>query len=510
MITTNIPDVVDDETGAYPPLGLMYVAAHAEHNTDHEIKILDTQVEGYDYEQIRQYITDFAPDVVGIQAMTFTLIDVIKTARIVKEINPDIHLSLGGPHCNIFPEETLSIEAVDSIVMNEGEIPFTELLNCLSRGGDLSEVCGIGYKEKDGTIRFTPKVSLLADLDVLPFPARHLLPVDKYYSVLSKYFPVTTMMTSRGCPYQCTFCDRPYLGKEFRYRSALNVVDEMEECLVKYGIKEINIYDDTFSIHKQRVHEICNEIVRRELPVKWDIRTSVNAVDDKLIANLARAGCQRIHYGVESGNPDIQVKIKKFLDLDRVEHAVKVTRDLGMETLGYFMIGSPSETREQMEQTIDFARKIGVDYAHISIHTPFPATESYRLGFELGLYSEDFWKEFAKDPRPDFVPNVWDEVLSREELIEMMNHFYRRFYMNPRYIIRRLLNVNSMGELTRKARMGFRLLSRTRIKSGSDFNLLSRTGFNKDKTKSIQGDSNDGGHAFANSENGKTSLKVLK
>ena len=300
---------------------------------------------------------------------------------------------------------------------------------------------------------------MLEDLDVLPHPARTLLPYQKYYSVLSKFTPVTTMMTSRGCPYQCTFCDRPYLGKEFRYRSALSVVEEMEECL-KLGIKEIMIYDDTFSIHKARVHEICDEIVRRCLPVKWDIRTSVNAVDDKLLANLARAGCQRIHYGIESGNPEIQVIIKKFLDLNRVKHAVRVTKDLGMDTLGYFMIGSPSETREQMEQTIEFAISVGVDYAHISIHTPFPATESYRMGFDRGLYSSDFWKEFALNPKPDFVPPVWDEILSRDELIEMMNRFYRRFYMRPGYMLRRLFDIKSAGELVRKARLGAKLASR--------------------------------------------------
>lgn len=464
MITTNLPDVVDDERGAYPPLGLMYVAAYALKNLDVEVKILDSQFETTGFEGIRKTIASFAPDVVGIQAMTFTLIDAIMTADIVKEIKPETHVTIGGPHCNIFPEETLALRSVDSIVLNEGEITFTNLLRALKERRPLSQVQGIGYKERDGTVRFTPRVPLLDDLDQLPHPARTLLPYEKYFSVLSKYAPVTTMMTSRGCPYQCVFCDRPYLGKEFRSRSALNVVEEMQEC-IELGIQEIMIYDDTFSIHKQRVHEICDEIVRRELPVKWDIRTSVNAVDDKLLHNLARAGCQRIHYGIESGNKEIQTIIKKFLDLDRVQHAVKVTKGLGMETLGYFMIGNATETREQMEQTIEFARRVGVDYAHISIHTPFPATESYRMGFEKGMYRTDFWKEFARNPRPDFAPPVWDEVLSREELIEVMYLFYRRFYMRPGYLANKLLKVRSLGELNRKARMGLRLFAKALTKS---------------------------------------------
>ncbi|MGC9330149.1 MAG: B12-binding domain-containing radical SAM protein, partial [Candidatus Hinthialibacter sp.] len=279
MITTNVPSVVDEESGAYPPLGLLYVAAYLEKNSSCEVEILDTILDHLSYEEIEEEIRRRKPDLVGIQAMTFTLIDATLTAQAVKRVDPSIPVVFGGPHVFIYPQETLKIREVDYIVVGEGEVTFTHLAQALEEERDLSTIPGIGYRDKQGEIKLTPMVPLNQTLDELPMPARHLVPQDRYYSVLAKETPITTMMTSRGCPMQCIFCDRPHLGKQFRYRSPESVVEEMAACEAM-GIKEIFVYDDTFTIRRDRVIEICRQKLERGLKIKWDIRAHINTISD--------------------------------------------------------------------------------------------------------------------------------------------------------------------------------------------------------------------------------------
>jgi len=457
MITTNVPSVVDEESGAYPPLGLLYVAAYLEKNTNHTVEILDTILEHLNYEQIEDEIRRRKPDLVGIQAMTFTLIDATLTAQAVKRVDRTIPVVFGGPHVYIYPHETMKIPEVDYIVVGEGEYTFTRLVETLAEGKDLAAVNGIGYRDK-GEIKLTPLVPLNTHLDDLPMPARHLVPQDRYYSVLAKEVPITTMMTSRGCPMQCIFCDRPHLGKQFRYRGPQNVVDEMEAC-EKMGIREIFVYDDTFTIRRDRVLEICRQKAERGLKIQWDIRAHINTITDEVLDALAAAGCARIHYGVEAGTKEITKVLKKGIDLDRTREVFTKTKARGITTLGYFMIGNPGETKEQALETIEFARKLDADFIHLSVATPFPATELYRMGFDRGLYQQDYWREFARHPRPDFKPELWEEVMSRDELVNLMQWGYRRYYMRAGYIMKRVLELRSWGEFRRKARAGIRLLS---------------------------------------------------
>lgn len=456
MISTNVPDVVDEETGCYPSLGLMYIAACVERYTDHQIEILDTQVEKMNYEEMKSEIRKRNPDIVGIQAMTFTLVDVILTAKIVKELDKSIPLILGGPHVNIYPEETISNSEIDFLVLGEGEYVFPDLINALSQRKDLSKIRGIVYKRNKEIIN-TGKHEFITNLDAVPFPTRHLVPYQKYYSVLAKRTPITTMMTSRGCPFKCIFCTRPQLGKIFRYRSAENVVDEMEQC-ARIGIKEIFLYDDTFTIKKQRVIDTCNEILRRNLKIMWDIRARVDTVDEKILKKLKLAGCERIHFGVEAGTQGILNILRKGITLQQAEKAFQWSREVGITTLAYFMIGNPTESRKQILETIEFSVKIKPDYVHIALTTLFPATELYRRGLERKILKHDYWKEFAENPRKDFVPELWEENLTREELVKLSKFAYKSFYMRPMYVLERLFEVKSWQEFKRKVRVGFRLL----------------------------------------------------
>lgn len=450
------PKILEEGLDFLPPLGIMYIAAYLEKETNHQVEILDTQVERLTYEQIEERIIKINPDIVGITAMTFTIIDVIKTTKIIKKINPKIKIILGGPHVIIYPEETISIPEVDFVILGEGEKPIKQLLENINDTEKLRQIKGLAFKSQNTVIN-NGIADPIENLDTLPFPARHLTPFKKYFSVVSSNAPVTTMFTSRGCPYKCLFCDRPTFGKGFKPRSAKSVVDEMEKC-ERMEIKEIFIYDDTFAVDKQRVLDICSEIKKRNINIAWDIRTRVNTVDEEILKALKGAGCQRIHYGVEAGTTKILNVLRKGITLEQIETAFKLTKQAGIQTAGYFMIGSPTETKEDILQTIKFMRKINPDYIHVTITTPFPGTDLYKMALEEKIIEYDVWKEFAKNPNPEFIPPIWERELSRNELFALLKKAYQSFYLRPNYIIKRVVKLKSLKDLFKKAAAGLKLL----------------------------------------------------
>lgn len=452
----NNPSIIEEERGFNPPLGLLYVAAYIEKYTEYEIAVIDAQVEQLDYSQLRQRIETVGADVVGITAMTLTIIDVLKTAEIVKKVNADTKVVLGGPHVNLFPKETIAKKNVDYLVLGEGEVVFKELMDGLNSGRNLSNITGIVYKEK-GEIIIKGWRPHIEDLDRLPFPARHLVPYRKYSSLLSSGRIVTTMITSRGCPYQCTFCDRPSLGKKFRARTADNVVDELQTCY-DMGIRHFLFYDDTFTVDKKRVLEICRKIIKRNLRISWDIRTRVDTIDEEMLERLKKAGCKGIHYGVEAGTKKILKILRKGISIPHLKTIFAITRRHKIEILAYFMIGNPTETKEDIEQTFRMMRTLDPDYVHLTILTPFPGTKIYSDGMEQGIIAKDVWREFAENPTADFVPPHWNEYFSKEELEKYLRKGYKSFYLRLRYILRRLMRLRSIGELKRKAIAGFKVI----------------------------------------------------
>ncbi|MDY6934527.1 MAG: radical SAM protein [Spirochaetota bacterium] len=456
VIDPSLPEILLKEEDPMPPLGLMYLAAYLQNNSEHEVKIIDCQIEKLDFTDLRDRLIHEQPDAVGITTMTFTLLDVLDVVHQVKSIDENIKVILGGPHVHLYPEETINLKGVDYLVLGEGEEILRELLDNIASSEKMSQIKGIVFKDTNNNVINTGYRELNVNLDALPMPARHLTPYKQYKSSMAKKFPVTTMFTSRGCPYKCLFCDRPHMGKYFRPRSAQNVVDEMEECQ-NMGIQEIFIYDDTFGVDRQRVLDICSEIIKRKLFISWDIRTRVNTVDAEILKNLKNAGCKRIHYGVEAGTQHIINILRKGITVEMANEAFRLTRKHGIQTLGYFMIGSPTETKKDILITIKLARKLNPDYAHFSITTPYPGTALYELGLENGIYANDYWRDFARNPNKNFNPKIWDEILSREELIGLLKKAYQSFYLRPTYIIKRLKEVSSFKELVNKASMGLNI-----------------------------------------------------
>ena len=454
------PAIVEKHRGFNPPLGILQLAGYIEKESKHLAEVIDTQPVGWDYQRLQDELLRRSFDVVGITAMTFTLIDVMLTCKVVRQVNPKAVIVLGGPHVHLFPNETITRDEVDFLIQGEGEIAFVDFLNKLRRPDMYPSVSGLVYIDQQGKIQNNGIAPSTNDLDLLGFPARHKINLKNYQSLLGRADIITTMFTSRGCPFRCTFCDRPYspVISGFRCRSAKHVADEMEQC-VEMGIHEAFIYDDTFTVRKDRVFELCDEIKKRKIKFRWDVRAHVNTVTPDLLRAMADGGCDRIHYGVECGSPRMMKVIRKNHSVERVKNAFQWTKDARMETLAYFIIGQQTETRDDIQMSIELAKEIDPNYVHFTIFCPYPGTEIYMEGLASGVIKEDIWRNFSVDPRPGFELPVWEENFTRQELRKMLVNCYKDFYLRPRYLARSALRIRSLGEFKRKIRAGLSVLS---------------------------------------------------
>ena len=458
-IRVNLPAFVKENRGFNPPLGLLYVAAYLLKYTQHRVTVVDCQAEGLNYDSLAARIVAIAPDIAGITTVTMALIDVLKTAALVKKINRDTRVVLGGPHVHLFPQQTINLANIDYLVMGEGEEAFRQLLDFIDDKSRLRGIPGLAFKDQ-GQVINTGLAGAIENLDSLPYPARKLTLYRKYTSLLTERDPTTTVITSRGCPFNCSFCERSHLGKRFRARSAENVVDELAEC-AKIGILDFLFYDDTFTIDKQRVIDICRQIIKNKLKIRWDIRSRVDTVDEELLSYLKKAGCCGIHYGVESGTEKILKALNKEISISQIRQAFKLTRKYRIPTLAYFIIGNPSETLQDIRQSFRLMRELNPDYAHISILAPFPGTSIYRQGLESGVIKKDYWAEFAKNPTADFKFPYWGEIFTRKQLLDLLNEGYKTFYMRPGYVLKSIFALKSLKQFKKKAAAGIELLLST-------------------------------------------------
>jgi radical SAM superfamily enzyme YgiQ (UPF0313 family) len=386
---------------------------------------------------------------VGISTTTASFTKALAVANEVKA-QLDLTVVVGGPHATALPEETLQNPCFDIGVVGEGELTMVELAEKLGSNENLENVRGIVYRER-GKVRRNPERPYIMDLDSVPFPARHLLPsLDVYHPTPSAYrcLPQATMITSRGCPYNCTFCDRSVFGSTYRARSARNVVDEMEMLVEKHGAKEVRFWDDTFNIDARRVIQICEEIRVRGIDVPWTCLGRINRMNAEVLRAMEESGCWQVDYGIESGNQQLLDGIRKGLTLDMIRTVTKMTREAGIRMRGFFMLGLPGETEETMRQTIEFAKRLDLSAAVFHITTPFPGTELYKTVLESGeLDMKAGWDDysiFSSEASP-YVP----KGLTHETIEHYQTQAYHAFYMRLSFILRQVLGIRSLSDIRR-------------------------------------------------------------
>jgi radical SAM superfamily enzyme YgiQ (UPF0313 family) len=440
-VNTRLPESINKVQGIYPPLGIGYIASILE-KLGHKVKILDSIALNLTTRETKREIEKFGPDIVGVTTMTSTLKGSLEITKIIKEISEDIYTVIGGPHLSVFPQETLSNSSIDFGVLGEGEVVMPKLISALEGKIKVNEVQGLVYKG-NSRVKLNPQRNYVKNLDSLPFPARHLLSNEKYFSILSDY-PFTTMITSRGCPFKCGYCFKKKFDDILRYRSAGNIVDEIELCLEKWKFNEIWFYDDTFTLNRKHVGEICNEIIDRGLDFKWEAPTRVDCLDKRLLKLMKKAGCYRLRFGVESGNQNILNLMKKNIRLSQVRRAIKLTKEVGIESFCFFIIGYPRENAQTIEETINFALTLDPDWAMFSNVVPYPNTHLFKLAYMEGLLKDkDYWRKFSLGKTNDRIPYDFPNI---EKWVKKA---YRKFYFRPKLILKTLAKIRDMKQLKR-------------------------------------------------------------
>ncbi|OGS37969.1 MAG: hypothetical protein A2551_04370 [Elusimicrobia bacterium RIFOXYD2_FULL_34_30] len=453
---SQVPDRFKElSLGYYPPLGPMYLASYIEKFSTHKPEILDMELEKTTPDDLRNKIMQDDIKTIGIYTTSFTINNVYKIVRSIKEVNKNITIILGGPHIDIYYEETASLPGVDYVVLGEGEIILKELLDCLEKGEEPSTIKGIAYK-KDGKINFIGKQPLFENLDELPFPARHLTHYNKYYSIIGKNDVATSIMASRGCPYRCNFCFIQYEGK-YRMRSVENIINEIKECIT-LGITEFLFFDEAFTINKKRVIAFCDEVIRQKLKITFEIRSRINNIDDEMLQKIKQAGCSRIQFGVENASDEILIAMNKKITLTEIIKVINATKKTGIDIFLDFMLGYPGETKEQINKTMKFAQKMNPDYVQFAITVLSPGTKIYEDALKTGFLKTDFWREVAKNPPDKILPPFASDKFKRQEMEQFLRKSYLKFYFRPRYIIKRLFKLISFTEFKRQVKAAYQLL----------------------------------------------------
>jgi anaerobic magnesium-protoporphyrin IX monomethyl ester cyclase len=424
----------------YPPLGLGYLGAILE-KEGHKVKVLDIDAENISKGDLITLLKNFNPLLVGITCTTPTYKNAVELGALIKNIIPT-KIVLGGIHPTIDPENAIKAKSIDMLIIGEGEKTIKELAEFIEKNEtDFSKINGLVYKKENKIIINNPR-EMIQNLDELPFPARHLFGSRKYTYPDALYEQSFPIFTSRGCPGQCTYCcsKQIFCGK-FRYRSAKNIVDEIEYLIKKYGAKEIHMWDDCFTLIKNRVFEVRNEFIKRKIKIKVAFPNGlrVDMVDPEILKALKEMGTYSIAFGVESGNQDILNKIKKGTKIEQIIKAFKETKKLGIEIWGFFMIGLPGETKETIMDTINFAIKLNPDIAKFHILKPYPGSEAYHDLLKQNLIMDYDYSNYGIHIGPVHrLPTV-----SKKEMMAYQKLAYRKFYLRPSILLKQLKRIKS-------------------------------------------------------------------
>ena len=441
------------------PIYLAYTAAVVE-QAGFEVSFIDAIMDELSIEAFAQQVHDLGPRLALLETSTPSIAFDLETAAAIKALSPETFVALMGSHVTYFDRQTVAENpAVDAVIRGEFEYTAADLARTLeashgpltSPGQRLEGVLGLTYRDATGDIRVNPARPLFEPLDQMPFPARHIIKGEGYRAGIYSGGHPTAMVSSRGCPYRCTFCLWPdtMYGHNFRARSAVNVVDEIEEAVRTYGHDEIYFDDDTFTIDRQRVMDICRLIQERglEQEMEWIAQCRVDTVDREMLEAMKAAHCGYILFGVESGSPQMLKKMKKGITLDKIRSAFKLTREVGIKTQAFFLFGMPGDTQETIRETMDLAKEINASSTQFAIAIPHPGTALYEECRANGWLTSEDWADYTAES--SLIETPW---LTAEEVEEARLRAYREYYYRPRFIVGEALKIRRLADVKRLAR----------------------------------------------------------
>ncbi|MGW5125296.1 B12-binding domain-containing radical SAM protein [Streptomyces sp. NPDC004069] len=444
---------VQKRAGVLPHLGLGYIHRALKSAGFHQVIQVDTPALGLDSEGLRKLLADFGPDLVGVSTTTPGLPGALEACQAAKTTGAKV--ILGGPHTEVYASENLVHDCIDYVGVGEGITIMQELAEALEQGEKPEGIRGLVTREHDGG------AAPMVNLEDVGWPVRDGLPTDSYYSIMAPR-PFTTMISSRGCPFKCSFCFKQAVDKKSMYRSPEDVVGEMTELKERWGVKEIMFYDDVFTLHRGRVREICALIGDTGLKVRWEAPTRVDLVPEPLLKAMAGAGCVRLRFGIEHGDSGILQRMRKESDIQKIETAVTSAHEAGIKGFGYFIVGWLGETKEEFRRTVDLACRLPLDYASFYTATPLPGTPLHTESVAAGRIPADYWDKFVQG---DFDSRIGYLVPDAQQRAQIA---YRSFFLR-RSMIKPLLGHMAVTGQWRHTLDGLRSLARSTSNTDRDF-----------------------------------------
>ncbi len=415
-----------------PPLGLAWIASVLE-DRGHEVKIVDSPTLGLSMEDFIKLVGSWGPDVVGLSSLTPTIRLAYKAAKAIKAVDRGIKVVIGGVHATFMWREVLEeCPHVDYVVLGEGEETFPRLVEALERGDDPKSVSGIALRGEGGEAGQTGPWRPV-DLERLPPPARHLLPMDRY-TVFDRPVRVVHIMASRGCPYGCIFCATSYyFGRRVRFRRVEQVLDEVAECMDRYKTKTFVFTDDELTINKKWLESFLKGLRERGLDLRWTCGARVDNVDEVLLAKMFSSGCTTVYFGVESGSQETVNKIGKRISLRQAERVFEAVKRLRGSAVATFILGFPWETVDDMKKTIRFALKLDPDYAQFTYATPYPGTPLYEMAKKYDLIVDRDWSHYTT-----VRPVMRGFHFTIKDVEAVFAEAYARFYMRLKFLVKQI------------------------------------------------------------------------
>ncbi len=449
------------------PLGLAYLAASLEQG-GHEVSIADAPALGLASMGICRLVEEKAYDLIGVTMLTPMYNRSVEVVKALKHAFPEITMVVGGPHPTILPRETLiENKQIDFAVIGEGELIFLDLVNTLENGSNTDDIPGIAYR-KDNTVIVNQPPGMITNLDDLPIPARHLLPMHAYHMTKSRSQSghSFTVSVARGCPFNCGFCCRIF-GRKVRHHSIERIIEEIGILVSDYGAREINLEADTLTINRHFIGSLCDGIIHSGLSKKitWTCESRIDTVNEDILRKMKEAGCWQISYGVETGSQRLLNLIHKDISLEKIEKAFAITQRIGISIRAFFMLGIPTETRQESLKTISFAKKLGARWSQFTVFTPFPGTELSDLALKEGGLMSQSWADYKThggwtEGSLAYVP----KGRSVEEMKKLQKQAYRAVYLRPRVFVRFFRDIDSLTKI-REYVAGFWVLLKTAFPS---------------------------------------------